>query len=610
MTYTYDDIKKKLASGNYALSDADMKLAERNPDAVMTILNFKDDYANATTDEARALANMGAENVRRTQGGYTGGVDGSNFYLEAPAPSSFDPGSAPSFSSGYSSDVKSSYDALKNYKPFEYSKTAPVFDDKYASERDDLINQLANPEKFSYDHNTDESYKAYAKQYAREGQRATADALAAASAQSGGIASSYALTAAGQQGNYYASQLSDKIPELYQNAYNRYLNEYNMKREALNSIQSETNAAHDRYLGDYNVFNTDRNFAYQKYLDDYDRARNQLSDASALENQDYSRYRDSVSDYENDRNFRYQQLLDTISNNQYEDEKNYTRAKDQASFRDYSGLEGYGFNMDAQRAQDRVTDEYNNLQLGQGYAGLGDYGNVDRLGIDSTNLRKDKANELLQAALQNELLKKQSQNYDKSWADDEYSRQLEYAKTAANLGDFSPLEELGVDTTEAKKALEASKSSGTTDTATGSTTSDAAKLYKAMADYQAGKATEEQYDILINAGILNADGSGAPPDTSGIDPNSPAGRALGGVRTIEGKKTADSGTATGGYRSVFEDVSSMLPDPDRTLSRTEWKVFKARGVDLPGVADSNTYEEYLKYLDDLAEYQKYLAQED
>lgn len=610
MTYTYDDIKKKLASGNYALSDADMKLAERNPDAVMSILNFKDDYANATTDEARALANMGAENIRRTQGGYTGGVDGSNFYLEAPAPSSFDPGSAPSFSSGYSSDVKSSYDALKNYKPFEYNKTAPVFDDKYASERDDLINQLANPEKFSYDHNTDESYKAYAKQYAREGQRATADALAAASAQSGGIASSYALTAAGQQGNYYASQLADKIPELYQNAYNRYLNEYNMKREALNSIQSETNAAHDRYLGDYNVFNTDRNFEYAKYQNELARKQDLLSLAKSLEDSDYSRYRDQRSDYENDRNFDYNQLLDTISKNQQDDATAYERAKDQASFRDYSGLEGYGFNMDAQRAQDRVSDEYNNLQLGQGYAGLGDYGNVDRLGIDSTNLRKDKANELLQAVLQNELLKKQSQNYDKSWADDEYSRQLEYAKTAANLGDFSPLEELGVDTTEAKKALEASKSSGTTDTATGSTTSDAAKLYKAIADYQAGKATEEQYDILINAGLLSADGSGSPPDTSGIDPNSPAGRALGGVRTIEGKKTADSGTATGGYRSVFEDVSSMLPDPDRTLSRTEWKVFKARGVDLPGVADSNTYEEYLKYLDDLAEYQKYLAQED
>ena len=598
MTYTYDDIKKRLASGNYALSDADMKLAERNPDAVMSILNYKDDYANATTDEARALANMGAENVRRTQGGYTGGVDGSNFYLESPAPSSFDAGSAPSFSSGYSSDVKSSYDALKNYKPFEYDAEAPSFIDKYAGTRENLVNQISNPEKFSYDTNNDESYKAYAKQYRREGSRATADALADASAQSGGIASSYALTAANQAGNYYAAQLADKIPELYERAYNRYLNEYAMKREALNSVQAETAADYDRYLGDYNVYNTNRNFAYQKYLDDYERARNQLSDASALENQDYSRYRDSVSDYENDRNFRYQQLLDTISNNQYEDEKNYTRAQDRANYRDYSGLEDYGYNMDAQRAQDALSDEYSRVQLGSGYADLGDYDNLDRLGIDSATLRENRKKALEQALLENQLTQKQIANYDQAWADDSYSRQLELAQLAAKSGDYSKLRALGIDTTAAEKG-----------TATDSGTSDAAKLYKAIADYKAGKATEEQYDILINAGILNADGSGAPPDTSGIDPNSPAGRALRGVRTIEGKKTADSGTATGGYRSGFEDVSSMLPDPDRTLSRAEWKVFKARGVDLPGVADSDTYEEYLKYLDDLAEYQKYLAQE-
>ena len=550
-TFTYDDVKKRLAQGKHTLSEADSKLAERNPDAAMSILNYKDDHMNATTDEARALANMNAENIRRKYGGYTGGVDGSNYYLADPSPSSFNAGKAPTFSSGYTSEVRSNYDALKDVQPFEYNKTAPTFDDKYASERDDLINQLANPEKFSYDHNTDESYKAYAKQYAREGQRATADTLAAASAQSGGIASSYALTAAGQQGNYYASQLSDKIPELYQNAYNRYLNEYNMKREALNSIQSETNAAHDRYLGDYNVYNTNRNFEYTKYQNELARKQDLLSLAKSLEDSDYSRYRDQRADYENDRDFNYNQLLDTISKNQQDDATAYERAKDQASFRDYSGLEGYGFNMDAQRTQDKISDEYNNLQLGQGYAGLGDYGNVDRLGIDSTNLRQDRANELLQAALQNELLKKQSQNYDKSWADDEYSRQLEYAKTAANLGDFSPLEELGVDTTEARKSYEASKSSGTSGTASESTSSDAAKL---------DKAKEEKKGTFH------------------------------------------------GYLS-FDDVSSMLPDPDRTLSQAEWKVFKARGVDLPGVADSNTYEEYLQYLDDLAEYQKYLAQE-
>ncbi len=596
-TFTYDDVKKRLAQGKHTLSDADSKLAERNPDAAMSILNYKDDYMNATTDEARALANMNAENVRRKYGGYTGGVDGSNYYLADPSPSSFSSGKAPTFSSGYTSEARSNYDALKNHQPFEYTKEAPTFDDKYASQRDELINALANPEKFSYDHSSDESYKAYAKQYAREGQRATADTLAAASAQSGGIASSYALTAAGQQGNYYAAQLSDKIPELYQNAYNRYLNEYNMKREALNSIQSETNAAHDRYLGDYNVYNTDRNFEYQKYQNELARKQDLLSYAKSLEDSDYSRYRDQRADYESDRSFDYNQLLDTISKNQQDDATAYERAKDQASFRDYSGLEGYGFNMDAQRAQDRFSDEYNNLQLGEGYAGLGDYGNVDRLGIDSTNLRRDRANELLQTTLQNELLRKQSQNYDKSWADDEYSRKLELAKIAANQGDYSMLDSLGIDTTEARKALEASKTAASgTDAEAESTTSDAAKLYKAMADYKAGKATEEQYDILIAAGLLNADGSGAPreeADTSNVSTKSPAGQALKGVDTIKKRDDAILDLFKDNYVPVTQPGVSYAEAHNTVLSRNDWNIIKARGTRIPGVTDYGSYEEYL-----------------
>lgn len=619
MTYTYDDIKKRLASGSYALSDADMKLAERNPDAVMSILNYKDDYANATTDEARALANMGAENIRRTQGGYTGGVDGSNFYLEAPAPSSFDSGSAPSFSSGYSADVKSSYDALKNYKPFEYDAEAPSFTDKYAGTRENLVNQISNPEKFTYDTNNDESYKAYAKQYRREGSRATADTLADASAQSGGIASSYALTAANQAGNYYASQLADKIPELYENAYNRYLNEYAMKREALNSVQAETAADYDRYLGDYNVYNTNRNFAYQKYLDDYNRARNQLSDASALENQDYSRYRDSVSDYENDRNFRYQQLLDTISNNQYEDEKNYTRAQDRANYRDYSGLEDYGYNMDAQRAQDALSDEYSRLKIGSGYADLGDYGNVDRLGIDSTNLREDRKKALEQAILENQLTQKQIANYDKAWADDEYSRQLQLAELAAESGDYSKLKALGVDTTAAERA--AIQAAGTDGTNTSSIEAQTIEAYNA---YKNGKATSAQIDLLLNAGLIDAESVYSTDsifDESSVDAklykaeidykNGKATEEQIDLLIKYGKLDRQLTYAEDGkfFGVSPDDAASVLPSPEKTLSATEWKSAKALGVKLPGVMESNSYTEYLQYMSDLSDYKKYLQEE-
>ena len=53
-------------------SDADLKLAQQNPDAGMSIPKYKRDYHNATTPEQRALANLGAEGIRSSYGNYTG----------------------------------------------------------------------------------------------------------------------------------------------------------------------------------------------------------------------------------------------------------------------------------------------------------------------------------------------------------------------------------------------------------------------------------------------------------------------------------------------------------------------------------------------------------
>ena len=78
---------------------------------------------------------------------------------------------------------------------------------------------------WSYDPQTDPVYQAYRDQYTRGAQAAMDDTLGQVSARTGGLASSYAAQAA-QQG--YAQQmqgLNDKIPELYSDAYNRYLSE-------------------------------------------------------------------------------------------------------------------------------------------------------------------------------------------------------------------------------------------------------------------------------------------------------------------------------------------------------------------------------------------------
>ena len=69
-TFTYEQFQQ--AAQNSGLlgqfSQADLALAQKNPDAGMSILSAKQEWANATTDEAKALANQKAESIRASYG--------------------------------------------------------------------------------------------------------------------------------------------------------------------------------------------------------------------------------------------------------------------------------------------------------------------------------------------------------------------------------------------------------------------------------------------------------------------------------------------------------------------------------------------------------------
>ena len=217
-TYSYEQFQKAAQDSGLlgTFSTSDLELARRNPDAGMSILRYKQDYNAATTDEARALANLGAESVRSSYGNYTGGADGSGFYLEPLSPSSFHAGTAPTYQNPYAGDIQDLWARQNSFDSYEYAGgAAPVYNNRYDATIQSLIGDILNREDFSYNPETDPLYSQYRKQYTREGQRATQDALGAAAAASEGIPSSYATTAAAQAGNYYASQLTDKIPELY-----------------------------------------------------------------------------------------------------------------------------------------------------------------------------------------------------------------------------------------------------------------------------------------------------------------------------------------------------------------------------------------------------------
>lgn len=377
-TFTYDQFQKAAQDSGLMgeFSAADLSLAQRNPDAGMSLLKYKQDYHAATTDEARALANLGAEGIRSSYGNYTGGDNGGSFYLDPLSPSSFDGGKAPTYQNQYAGDIADLWEQQKNYGRYDYGEAAPVYNNRYDDTIQDLIQGILNREDFSYDPATDPLYQNYRKQYTREGQRATADTLGQAAAASGGIPSSYATTAAAQAGNYYAAQMTDKIPELYQLAYNQYLNDYNMQLSDLGVVQGAEQSDYDKYLNELNQYNTDRAFDYNAWLDEYNMTKDQLQTAQGLEQLDYTKYLNELQQFNTDREFNYGQLLDEIDSQTMERQEAVDNALRAAEFGDYSFLQDMGIDTSNNPAD--FERQYTLALLAAEY---GDFSGLEALGI-------------------------------------------------------------------------------------------------------------------------------------------------------------------------------------------------------------------------------------
>lgn len=286
MPYSYEDFT---AAANKAglmgeFSRADLDLARLYPEAGMSILGYKQDIHRAATPEAKQLAHSAAEEVRRRYGSYSGGQLGDQ-YLYAGGQQgkiggvldrigSFETGENP-----YRQQYQDALDRIGSFGEFSYG-TAPAYGNRYQEQQKALLDSIINREDFSWSKDQDPLWPAYKKEYLREGERAAENTLGQAAAASGGRPSTAAVTAASQAGDYYAAKMNDMIPTLYQQAYDRYLNEYQMKLSDLGAVNGQEQLDYQRYLDQLGQFNTDRGFAYQKYLDGFAR---QLQGLDALE---------------------------------------------------------------------------------------------------------------------------------------------------------------------------------------------------------------------------------------------------------------------------------------------------------------------------------------
>lgn len=281
MPYSYDDFLSAATSSGLLgeFSQADLETAKKYPEFGLSILSLKRDYHDAATDEQKLLANEAANQLRSSYGNYMGGSDGGSYYSQGKIPGQID----------------AILDQINNYGSFTFDQEAPVYDNQYAEQQQALLDAILNREDFSWSKETDPQWSSYKKSYLREGDRATANALAQASAASGGRASTAAITAATQAGDYYATQLNDIIPTLYQQAYDRYLNEYSMMLQDLGAVNTQEQLDYAKYLDQLTQYNTDRNFAYDTYLGDFNVLQGKLSSLQGRDDVDYGRYLDQIN---------------------------------------------------------------------------------------------------------------------------------------------------------------------------------------------------------------------------------------------------------------------------------------------------------------------------
>lgn len=262
-----DWYQKMLASGQY-WNDWDLDYASRDQNFANEIFKAKEGYAKAKSeydaaqnDQARALAqasmtgwNNYAEDQRKRYNYSSGG-----------AGAEYNPYSAgtlsPTTNAGmYGEAMSAAFSDYRNAPGFSYDPYTPGVWDGHSDFYNQTRDALQNHGPFEYDYTKDPLYDVYKKEYTREGQRASADALAQAAAMTGGVPSSYANMVGQQAGNYYASQLADKIPELRQQAYNEYNQDFS-------NLLAKYNAAAQGDQFDYGVWSDAENRNRQAWAD-------------------------------------------------------------------------------------------------------------------------------------------------------------------------------------------------------------------------------------------------------------------------------------------------------------------------------------------------------
>lgn len=208
-------------------------------------------------------------------------------------------------------DLRSAIDGYAKENNLSNIKTG--YENPYGEEVDALLQEILNYEKFSYSPENDPSFKSYKDQYTRAGNRAMEDTMGAAAGMTGGRTNSWSETVAGQAKAQWDDRLMDRIPELEQAAYGRYLNNRNMDVQNLQQLLQMDQTGYNRFADNRNfqrgIYESDRNFGLNEdqfdWQQDVDNRNFDYTKEIDNRNFDYSKEIDQ-------RNFDYQISRDQV----------------------------------------------------------------------------------------------------------------------------------------------------------------------------------------------------------------------------------------------------------------------------------------------------------
>lgn len=331
MAKTFDELMEMY--GHNKIGNADLALGRDNPGALEQILQERQNWANATTQAERDAAHNKAENIRKAYGQYSGGSKGMDGQY---SPTYVKPSPA-----AQNDNVTALYEKYNNL----YGKqNAPTWTPQYQEQISQILGDITNRDPFEYKMTEDPLYQQYRDQYIREGQRAMKDTMAQTAMMSGGYANTAGAIAAQQGYDNYLAQLNDRVPQLEQQAYGKYIDNIANMYNQLGAYQSEENRLYGQYLDAMNQFNTDRDYAFNSM--------------QAAMNQNNYENEFNRGIFETDRAFNQDFRQQDISN--------------AASFGDWDKVEGYDYDVDfmkQKQALDELQMAYKTGQLGAKMAG-------------------------------------------------------------------------------------------------------------------------------------------------------------------------------------------------------------------------------------------------